>query len=196
MRMKFWQTIFGSIVFCISGYAKAQVRPILPPIFGQFVQYVNIESIDSILPGRTRPLVRTKEAYCEVILKHDSVCLNIEGKEVLFRQKRYRRIPKNYTPHLRFQRRRLRAISETGNHIHTDYLKIKAITRDSLIAEYRLHEWLEPNTSRTYKGNVKIPRSEVRGVFVGPDKRMRIVQIVGAGLVTAYLIWDSNFNEK
>jgi hypothetical protein len=199
VRMRFRQAIFSSIIFCVCGYAKAQVRPILPPIYGQLVQYVDVDSIEAVRrspSGRTKPRVSTKEAYCEVMLEHDSLRLNIDGKEILFRQKKYRRVPRNYTPHYRLQRRRLMALNEKGNQIHTEYLKIKAITPDSLITEYKLHELDGSITGRRYKGIVKIPRSEIEGVFVGPDKGIRIVQIVGAGLATGFLIWNAAINEK
>lgn len=170
------------------------------PIIGVFdiTYYLDNNSLDSAgyrsKAGHRHPRIGTEKAYFEPLLKKDSIKLLINGNELSF-SKRHRRIPKNYSPHLLFQNHYMRSGNDTTRKLSIGWLKLQGIKPDTIVAQYKLYEYDGVRRHHS-KGIVKIPRSEIEGVYVRRNRKKRIFQAAVVGFGSALIILDNQFGDK
>jgi hypothetical protein len=81
----------------------------------------------------------------------------------------------------------MRSGNDTTRKLSIGWLKLQGIEPDTIVAQYKLYEY-DGFRRHHSKGIVKIPRSEVEGIFVGPDRKRRILTIVEGGMGVGLMI--------
>jgi hypothetical protein len=177
MRFNYILKVLSFILLFQQNSAYSQIWPFTPMIrFGNTVYYKLEDTLTIYLHGTNRSFDRSiKNRYVDVLSRRDSLSIRINGSKYFFKQKN-RKEPKNYKEIICYSRRLLK-----NNNATIKYIKLLAIEDSTIraIASIRYKNQLFKK-----REVIEIKREDLKGIFIGPGKDMRILIIIlwlGAG---------------